>query len=137
MMFLEFKSLNPSRAVSWCLVFWVQTSVKTATHTYWFHLDKVLFLQLVSSVCEKLSSFLDFLVIRNILTFSISKRKRRRLLKNDSLRYINLLVSVAVSLLWSINMFSSISWQWKERWFLLNSNRHRAWYLSLKVFILV
>lgn len=89
-----------------------------------------MFLQLVSSVCEKLSLFLDFLVIRNILMFSTSKRKRRRLLRNDWPRYIiTLLMLVAVSPLWGINIFSSVSWQWNKHWFVVNSNRHRPWNL--------
>lgn len=101
LMFLEYRSLNPSRVVSWCLVFWVGRCVKAAIHTFWFNLDNMMLLQLVSSLSENLSSFLDFLVTRNILTFSTSKRKMRKLLKNNVPRYY----PSHVSLLWSISMF--------------------------------
>lgn len=129
-----YRSLNPSRVFSLCSVFWVWSRVKTTAHIYWFNLDNI-FLQLVSSVCEKLFfSFLNFLVIRNILMFSTSKRKRRRLLKSDVPRYVILLVSVTVDLLWSINViffcwfglvwFFLFSWQQNKHQILVNFSRY-------------
>lgn len=129
-----YRSLNPSRVFSLCPVFWVWSRVKTTAHIYWFNLDNI-FLQLVSSVCEKLFfSFLNFLVIRNILMFSTSKRKRRRLLKSDVPRYVILLVSVTVDLLWSINViffcwfglvwFFLFSWQQNKHQILVNFSRY-------------
>lgn len=128
-----YRSLNPSRVFSLCSVFWVWSRVKTTAHIYWFNLDNI-FLQLVSSVCEKLFfSFLNFLVIRNILMFSTSKRKRRRLLKSDVPRYVILLMSVTVDLLWSINVIFLLvwlgliflfSWQQDKHQILVNFSRY-------------
>lgn len=112
-MFLECKSFKPSY---YCFMMIIILSLNMYQDSYIHNSLLRLnwqFFPLISCVCENLFSFLYFPVIRNILMFSNSERKRRRLLKNDRPRYITLFMQQLLFPCCEILliMFSSISCQ--------------------------